>query len=171
MRHLFLLLFMIPVFGFSQTSFVYVKLTDAKGNPINGDATTRGFEKAIQALSTASSGKNNVQFSFTMPVTGAGALLKSAMASGEQLLNGTVYVMATNRMTGTLQTTYTITMEKIRVNACAESMGCNSVMTTSVTLQAGRIGWTYYQTDRSGAVSVSQKYGWNADTGQPWTQF
>lgn len=171
MRIILLLLMMIPVLTFSQTSSVFIKLTDAKGNQINGDATTKGFEKTIKAFTTGSAGKNNVQFNFTMPVTGAGASLKSAMANNEQLLNATVSVMVVNSSTGVLHTSYTIKMEKIRVLACAESMGCNNVMTTSVSLQATRIGWTYYTTDKSGASTVSQKYGYDAETGKAWTNF
>jgi hypothetical protein len=62
-------------------------------------------------------------------------------------------------------------MEKIRVQGCSEAMGCNSAMTTTVTLQATRIGWTYYQTDRTGALVVSNKYGYDAETGGQWTNF
>lgn len=79
--------------------------------------------------------------------------------------------MLSNKMTGILKTSCKIGMEKIRVLACAESMGCNNVMTTSVTLQATRIGWTYYTTDKSGANTVSQKYGYNAETGKAWANF
>ena len=171
MRNLLFVLLLIPVLSFSQTSSVFIRLTDAKGTAIVGDATTRGFEKSIRAFTTSSSGKNNIQFNFTMPVAGAGAILKSAMAGGEQLLNATVYVMVPNSMSGVLQSSYTIKMEKIRVLACSESMGCNNVMTTTVSLQATRIGWTYYTADRSGSVSVSQKYGFDAETGKAWNNF
>ncbi|MGZ5220134.1 MAG: hypothetical protein ACXWC7_08650 [Chitinophagaceae bacterium] len=46
-------------------------------------------------------------------------------------------------------------MEKIKVTSCNESMGCNTVMTTSVTLQATRIGCTYYQTNATGTQTIS----------------
>ena len=35
-------------------------------------------------------------------------------------------------------------------------------MSTSVTLNATRIGWTYYQSSRDGIQTVSNKYGWDA---------
>ncbi len=162
---LFILL-LIPALGFSQTSNVFIKLTDPKGVLIKGDGAQKGFEKTIRAWTTASSGKNNTQFTFTMNVMDAAAILKNAMANGDQLMNATVSVMTA---TGP---SYTITMEKIRVVACAESMGCNSVMTTEVSLQATRIGWTYYAADRSGMnMVVSQKYGFDAETGQAWNKF
>jgi type VI protein secretion system component Hcp len=172
MRTLLFILLMIPGLCFSQSTSVFIKLTDAKGTQINGDATMKGFERTIRALTTASSGKNNTQFTFTMPVTDAGAILKKAMGNGELLLNATVSVMTVNRVTGNLQPTYTIKMEGIRVLACAESMGCNAQMTTGVNLSATRIGWTYYTADRSGTgVVVSQKYGFDAATGMAWNNF
>ncbi|MBI1343683.1 MAG: hypothetical protein GC171_12175 [Terrimonas sp.] len=170
MRTFIFILLSVPSFLFSQTSAVFIKLTDAKGTPVNGDVVTRGFEKSIRALTLSNTGKNNTQLNFTMPVTGAGAALKSAMAGNEQLLNATVFVMV-NGMNGTLQTSYTIKMERISVVSCSESMGCNNAMTTAVTLQATRIGWTYYTTDRAGNTTVSQKYGFDAATGKPWTNF
>lgn len=172
MRTLLLFLLLIPGLCFSQTTYVFIKLTDAKGIQVKGDATTKGFERTIRALTTSSSGKNNTQFTFTMPVTDAGAALKRAMANGELLLNATVSVMTVNGATGALQPSYTITMERIRVTACAESMGCNAQMTTGVNLNATRIGWTYYTADRSGTnVVVSQKYGFDAETGMAWNNF
>ena len=172
MRTLLLLLLLIPGLCFSQTTYVFIKLTDAKGVLVKGDATTKGFERTIRAFTTSSSGKNNTQFTFTMPVTDAGAILKSAMNSGEMLLNAKVSVMTANGSTGVLQPSYTITMEGIRVTACAESMGCNAQMTTSVILNATRIGWTYYSADKSGTnVVVSQKYGFDSGTGLPWNNF
>ena len=172
MRTLLLFLLLIPGVCFSQTTYVFIKLTDAKGIQVKGDATAKGFERTIRALTTSSSGKNNTQFTFTMPVTDAGATLKRAMDNGELLLNATISVMTVNGATGVLQPSYTITMERIRVTACAESMGCNAQMTTSVILNATRIGWTYYSADKSGTnVVVSQKYGFDSGTGLPWNNF
>jgi type VI protein secretion system component Hcp len=163
---------MIPGLCFSQSTYVFIKLTDAKGMQINGNVTTKGFERTIKALTTSSSGKNNTQFTFTMPVTDAGAMLKKAMNSGELLLNAKVSVMTVNSLKSTLQPSYTITMEGIRVEACSESMGCDSQMTTGVILNATRIGWTYYSADKSGTNTVvSQKYGFDAGTGMAWNNF
>ena len=172
MRTLLFILLMIPGLCFSQSTYVFIKITDANGIQIKGDATVKGFERTIRALTTSSSGKNNTQFTFTMPVTDAGAILKKAMDNSEILLNATVSVMTVNGSTGILQPSYTITMERIRVTACAESMGCNSQMTTSVIMNATRIGWTYYTADKSGTgVVVSQKYGFDAATGMAWSKF
>lgn len=172
MRTLLFVLIMIPAVAYSQTTYVFIRITDPKGNQITGDANTRGFERTIRGLTTSSSGKNNTQFNFTMPVTGAGAILKGAMAGGEQLPNAMVSVMTVNSSTGALQPSFIITMEKIKVIGCAESMGCNNEMATGVVLQATRIGWTYYTPDKTGMnMIVSQKYGFDTETGAAWTKF
>jgi type VI protein secretion system component Hcp len=162
---------MLPMFVVAQKQDVYVKLTDAKGTPINGDVVTRGFEKSLYALTFATAGKNNSQVNFTMNITGASAELKKAMANGEFLMTGQVTVTQ-NGSNGLPVTIYEIKMEKIKIQSCNESMGCNSVMTTSVTIQPVRIGWTYYQTTaKTGTQTISNKYGFDADTGGAWTKF
>ena len=107
-----------------------------------------------------------------MPVTDAGATLKKALDRGELLLNAKVSVMTAFGSTGVLLPSYTITMEGIRLAACTESMGCNAQMTTSVILNATRIGWTYYSADKSGTnVVVPQNYGYDTGTGMAWNNF
>lgn len=170
MRTLILCFLLLPFSVFSQRQDVFVKLTDAKGTQINGDALMRGFERTMQALTISAAGKNNTQFSFTMNINGASADLKKAMANGEFLMTGTVTVMEPLTISGP-RPAYTIKMERIRVVTCSEAMGCNGVMSTSVTLQASRIGWTYYQTNKTGALVVTNKYGYDAEAGTQWTNF
>lgn len=169
MRTIIFILLSIPVMAMSQKQDVFIKLTDFKGIQITGDAVLKGFERSMQALTTSSGGKNNTQFSFTMNVTGASADLKRIMNAGEFLVSGVVTVLQSGVTRPMI--TYTIKMEKIKVVFCNESMGCNNVMTTSVTLQATRIGWTYYQTNSTGAQAVSSKYGYDAEAGGPWANF
>jgi type VI protein secretion system component Hcp len=171
MKTILFLLLLTPIIGFSQKTNVYVKLTDAKGVQIKGEGTLKGFERWIGATTISSGGKNNTELSLTMPVSGASADLKRAMANGELLLNGQVTVLSQNATTGYPTTSYTIKMENIAVTSCAEAMGCNSTMNTTVTLQATRIGWTYYQIDGTGAQVVSRKFGWDADAQAEWTKF
>lgn len=169
MRTIIFLLFLVPVLATAQKSNAVIRLTDAGGKQINGDAVIKGMERSINVLSANSGGKNNTQFSFTMNVIGASADLKRAMANGEFLTTGQVaFYDPTGKTNGF---SYTIKMEKIRVVSCSESMGCNNVMSTSVILQATRIGWTYYQTSPTGAQTVSNKYGYDAETGGSWTNF
>ena len=169
MRTIILILLLLPLFSFSQTSNVFIKLTDAKGQPIKGESVLKGYERWIQANTIASVGKNNTQLGFTMQVAGASADLKKAMSNGEFLLTGEVTVVTLNQAAGTL--VYTIKMEQITVLSCAETMGCNNTMSTTVSLQATRIGWTYYTAGKTGASTVSRKYGWDADAKAEWTNF
>ncbi len=171
MRTIFLTLLFSPLLSFAQKTDVFIKLTDAKGQLIKGEAVLKGFERWIGATSINSGGKNNSQLDFTMNISGASADLKRALASGELLLNGQVTVTTLDASSFRPVTAYTIKMEMISVLACSETMGCNNQMTTTVTLKATRIGWTYYQTDRTGAASVSRKFGWDENTKSEWATF
>lgn len=171
MKTIIFLLLLIPFISFSQKTNVFVKLTDAKGLQIRGEASLKGFERWIGATTISSGGKNNTELSFTMAVSGASADLKRALANGELLLNGQVTVMSPNPTTSYPVISYTIKMENVAVTFCNEAMGCNNILSTTVNLQATRIGWTYYQPDKTGAMSVSKKFGWDADTQSEWTNF
>lgn len=171
MRTLIFIMLLFPMAAFSQKQDVYIKLTDARAQQIKGDALVKGFERWLQAATISSSGKNNSQLNFTMNISGASADLKRALSSGELLLNGQVTVTTSDASSVRPATAYTIKMEMISVLACSETMGCNNQMTTTVTLKATRIGWTYYQTDKTGAVAVSRKYGWDEDTKAEWAAF
>ena len=128
MRTIILAILFIPFVALAQKGqTVYLKLTDASGQQIKGDALAKGYERSIDVLSFANAGKNNSQLSFSMNITGASADLKKAMGNG-------------------------------------------AITTTSV-IAAGRIGWTYYQTDAMGRQTVSRKYGFDSDSGKEWTNF
>ena len=170
MKLIIMFMLALPVIIHSQTK-TFIKLTDSKNQLIKGESVTKGFEGWILAASTSSTGKNNTQFSFTMNISGASADLKRGMASGELLMTGQVNVMNTSFSTSAPKPVYIIKMEKIKVLACTETMGCNNAMTTSVILQATRIGWIYYQTDKTGTLAVSNKYGYDVETGAEWTNF
>jgi type VI protein secretion system component Hcp len=171
MKTIILILLLTPIIGFSQKTDVFIKLTDAKGVQIKGVATLKGFERWIGATSISSGGKNNTELSFTMAVTGASADLKRALANGALLLSGQITVLSPNSTTGAPTVSYTIKMENIAVAYCNEAMGCNNVMNTTVNLRATRIGWTYYQSDRTGAQVISKKFGWDTDTQSEWGNF
>ena len=171
MRTIIFILLLSPIFSFAQKTDVFIKLTDARGQQIKGEAVLKGFERWIGATSINSGGKNNSQLDFTMNISGASADLKRALSSGELLLNGQVTVTTSDASSVRPATAYTIKMEMISVLACSETMGCNNQMTTTVTLKAIRIGWTYYQTDKTGATAVARKYGWDEGTQAEWAAF
>jgi hypothetical protein len=62
-------------------------------------------------------------------------------------------------------------MENITVLSCSEALGCDNVMNTTVTLQATRVGWTYYQQGKTGGQVVSKKFGWDSGTQSEWSNF
>src|SRR6266542_3264947 len=123
MRTIIFILLFIPIISAAQKQDVYIRLADANGAQIKGDATLKGFERCMQALTINSGGKNNTQFSFTMNVTGASADFKKAMNGGEFLTSGLVTI--TQSSLARPMVVYTIKMEKIKVTSCNESMGCN----------------------------------------------
>ncbi|WP_462255031.1 type VI secretion system tube protein Hcp [Ferruginibacter sp.] len=171
MRTIIFTLLLMPLFCIAQKTDVFIKLTDARGQQLKGDAVVKGFERWMAATSITSGEKNNTQCSFTMAVSGASADLKRAMANGEFLANGQVTVTVPNQTGGAPIISYIIKMENISVAACYEAMGCNSAMNTTVTLQATRIGWTYYDQSRTGVQTVSRKFGFDTGTGKEWTNF
>jgi type VI protein secretion system component Hcp len=118
MKTLIFLLLLTPFISLSQKTDVYVKLTDAKGQQIKGDAVVKGFERWIGATTISSGGKNNTVLSFTMPVSGASADLKRALATEELLLTGQATVLSPNQTGGGPIISYTIKMENIIVSSC-----------------------------------------------------
>lgn len=171
MRTIILSLLLLPFTLAAQKTDVYLKLTDAAGQQIRGEAFAKGYERSIAVLSFNSGGKNNSQLTFTMSISGASADLKRAMGNGSLLTNGQLTVTQPNPNGGLPVIAYTIKMEAIKVNSCSESMGCNNVLTTNTVLTATRIGWTYYQTSPNGSQTVSRKYGFDSATGGEWTNF
>lgn len=169
MRTIILSLLLLPLVSTAQKSNTYIKLTDAGGQQIKGDAMEKGHERSIMVLSFASAGKNNAQLTFNMNVTGASADLKRAMGSGSLLLNGVLTVTQPGQ--GAPVILYTIKMENIRVNNCSEMMGCNAQTNTTTTLSAARVGWTYYETDKTGKSAISRKFGYDNESGKEWTNF
>lgn len=169
MRTTILLLLLLPLLGSSQNPQVFIKLTDNSGQRIKGEAFVKGYEDAILATSTSSAGKNNTGFEFTMRVTGASADLKRAMSNGQPLSTAQVFVVTPNQGAGTML--YSIKMEQVSVLSCTEAMGCNNAVATTVSLQATRIGWTYYTLSKSGTATISRKYGWDSSTASEWNNF
>jgi type VI protein secretion system component Hcp len=170
MRTIIMVLFFLPIAATAQKQNIFLKLNDAAGKQINGDVIMRGYEKWVGVYTVSNSGKNNITVNFSMAINGVSADLKRMMANGE-LLSGQLNVTQTDPYSGRVGLLYTIKMEGIKVNACTDAVGCNNVMGTNAVITATRIGWTYYQTSPNGAQTVSRKYGYDANTGQEWTNF
>jgi len=169
MQKFILILMLLPITVLAQKQEVYLKLTDAAGLQIKGDAVARGFERSLYVLSFSLGGKNNLQLSFNMNLIGASADLKRAMSNGMLLQNGMLTV--TQPSMGAPTILYTIKMEAITVSSCIDAIGCNAAMNSTIVIIAARIGWTYYQQDGSGKLIVSRKYGFDNESGKEWTNF
>ncbi len=163
-------LMLIASVSFSQLPGVYLNLTNPGGARINGTSQLKGYEKWIQAITFSTGGSNNTQVNFTMEISGASADLMAAMNNGSLLPKGQISSLDYGGG-GNTRMVYTITMQNIRVLACNDVMGCDKALVTSVQLQATRIGWTYYEQTPDGRIVVSRKYGYDAETGQPWEKF
>lgn len=170
MRTIILALLFLPFAAAAQKQNIFLKLNDASGKQINGDASLKGYERWLGLFTVGNGGKNNTQVNFSMAIAGASADLKRMMASGE-LSSGLLHVTQADPSSGRPMLVYTIKMEGIRINACSETVGCNNAMGTTATMTAARIGWTYYQTASNGTQTISRKYGYDAATGQEWTNF
>jgi type VI protein secretion system component Hcp len=156
----------------AQSQEVYIKLTNSSGQIIKGDAVSKGYERWIPALmTTSSSEKSNTQFSFTINSSGTTADLKRALTKRELLQNGEVVVLKSRGFDMKQVLLYSIKMEQIMVVNCDEIIGNDGAMITSVTLEATRIGWTYYNTNKFGVQSITNKYGYDAETGGEWKNF
>jgi type VI protein secretion system component Hcp len=155
---------------FSQAAGVYLNLTTPGGTKINGTSQLIGYEKWIQSQTFSTGGRNNTQIDFTMEISGASADLMNVMNSGAMLPLGQINALDYSG-SGKPRIVYTITMENIRVLSCRDIMGCNNILTTSVQLQATRIGWTYYEVTPDGRTVISRKYGYDAETKQQWLKF
>lgn len=169
MRSILLILFILPAICFSQKQETFIKLTNSSGKQVNGLSVKRGFERWINAVSFSTAGRNNSEITFTMPVSNASVELKAIANSKDALSKGQVTVSKIDlqRMT----TLYTINMEQMKVMSCSDFTAAGNTMMTSVTIQATRIGWTYYAQDRMGKITISGKYGYDLSTGDNWTGF
>jgi type VI protein secretion system component Hcp len=171
MKKMILCLLLAPLFTFAQNTSIFIKLIDASGQQIKGESIVKGLERYIQPTSTSASGRNNTQFNFSMTVSAASAELKKAMATGQLLPNGTVEAFISSGG-GAPVLSYNIKMEELKVLACSESMGCNGITNTTVSLQATRIGWTYYSPNpKGGPATISSKFGWDASANREWLNF
>ena len=167
MRTIIFILLLTPILSFAQKTQIFIKLTDSKGQQIKGEAMMKGFERCINAMTLSPAGKNDTQFTFTMPISSTSADLKRASATGE-VLSGHVTVLSPIQSVGVPFIAYTMKMENIAIASCNEVVNEGSIMNTTVTLRATRVGWTYYKAETQ---TISGKFGWDSDTKSEWTNF
>lgn len=171
MKHLFQYLLLSALLAISGAATsqtkqeTFLQIVDANGQPVRGTSVQRFYERQIIAtgFSGVTAGKAQVQF--TMPSGGASATLATLQGSKETI----PYAVFTNTVPAepTWNVLSTVRLEAIRVISVQDANG-----STSVTLQAERIGTTYYQNNlKTGIRSVTGKTGYDFKTGQTWNAF
>jgi type VI protein secretion system component Hcp len=143
----------------------FVLMTDPSGKPIRGNSVTRGFERQILATEFSGIVSGNPKVEFSMESGATSATLSNYLNHKSKI----PYAVFTVTQTGDqrLNTLYTVRLEDLNITRVRDANGI-----TIVTLQAGRIGTTYYHVDRKiGTTSVSGKTGYDFINQQPWSSF
>ncbi len=152
-------------FSFQTKQQTFLQIVDANGQPIRGTSVQRFYERQIIAAGFSGVTAGNAQVQFTMPSGGASATLATLQGS-KQTIPYAVFTI-TVPAEPTWNVLSTVRLEAIRVISVQDANG-----STSVTLQASRIGTTYYQNNlKTGIRSVTGKTGYDFKAGQTWNSF
>lgn len=143
----------------------FLQMVDAKGLVIQGTSVQRGYERQIIATFFSGVTTGNAQVKFTMPSGGASAVL-ATMQGSKQKLPYAVFTV-TEPGEARLYVLSTIRLESVSIILVEDVNG-----STNVTLQAARIGTTYFQNNlKTGIRTISGKTGFDYNTGQTWNSF
>lgn len=166
MKKTFLLLFVLPLLATAQKGKdIFGKFINADGSTIKGTSVVVRYERQLELYNLVSnSTSNNTVIRFSIPVSAASGSFRNLVNSKLRLRSGEIIVTAIS--TDMRITEYKISLENIAVESCSDNNGF-----TEIQLNATRIGWTYYTTNRTGINTVSSKTGWDAEAGKPWTTF
>jgi hypothetical protein len=144
---------------------VFLKIVDANGQIIRGTCVERFYERQIIATSFSGVTTGKAQIQFIMPSGGASATLARMQGSKETIPYAVFTITVPAEPTWNVLST--VRLEVIRVISVQDANG-----STSVTLQAERIGTTYFQNNlKTGIRSVTGKTGYDFKTGQTWNSF
>lgn len=165
MRLLCLLLFFLPLAGWTQKDESFAKFINEDGSVIKGSSVTKLYERQIPVFNLeTNSASNSTILLFTMGTESAAGIFRNLLQANKKMRSGEIavtYISLDRR-----QVRFKINMENIAVEECTEANG-----TTTVQLHATRIGWTYYAYTKSGIQSVSSKSGWDEEKRRAWTNF
>lgn len=144
---------------------IFLQITDANGQLLRGTSTQRGYERQIIVTSFSGVTTGKAQLQFTMP-SGAVSATLANMQGSKATIPSAVFTV-TEPAEARLHVLSTVRLEAIRVLTVEDANG-----STSITLQATRVGTTYYQYNlRTGLRTVSGKTGYDYSTGQSWNTF
>ena len=144
---------------------IFLQMVDANGQLIRGTSVQRFYERQIIVTSFSGVTTGKAQIQFIMPSGGASATLARMQGSKETIPYAVFTITVPAEPTWNVLST--VRLEVIRVISVQDANG-----STSVTLQAERIGTTYFQNNlKTGIRSVTGKTGYDFKTGQTWNSF
>lgn len=156
---------LITSFTIQTKQQIFLQIPDANGQLLRGTSTQRGYERQIIVTSFSGVTTGKAQLQFTMSSGGASATL-ATMQGGKETIPYAVFTV-TQRAESSLNVLSTVRLEAIRVLTVEDVNGI-----TNVTVQATRIGTTYFQYNlKTGIRTVSGKTGYDYSTGQTWNAF
>jgi len=165
MRLFCLLLFFIPLSGWTQKDESFAKFINEDGTMIKGSSVTKIYERQIPVFNVeTNSAINSTILRFTMNTESAAGILRNLLQANKAMRSGEIAVtyISYNRR----QVRVKINMENIAVEECTDVDGI-----TTVQLHAARIGWTYYSYTKSGVQSIISKSGWDEEKRKEWSNF
>lgn len=144
---------------------IFLQMVDVNGVAIRGTSVQRGYERQIIVTSFSGVTTGNPQVQFSFPSGGASATL-STMKGSKQTIPYAVFTV-TEPGEARLNVLSTIRLESVSIIRVEDVNG-----STNVTLQAARIGTTYFQNNlKTGIRTISGKTGFDYTTGQTWNSF
>lgn len=144
---------------------IFLTIVDVNSQLIRGTSLQRGFERQIIVTAFSGVSTGNAQVKFSMP-SGAASATLATMQGRKETLPYAVF-SNTEPVEARLQIMSTIRLESLRIITVEDVNG-----STHVTLQAARIGTTYFQYDpKTGVRTVSGKTGYDYTTRQVWGSY
>ena len=144
---------------------IFLQMVDANGQLIRGTSVQRFYERQIIVTSFSGVTTGKPQMQFSMPSGGTSATLASMQGSKETIPYAVFTITVPAEPTWNVLST--VRLELVRVLTVEDVNG-----STSVTVQAGRIGTTYFQNNlKTGIRTVTGKTGYDYTTGQTWNAF
>ena len=144
---------------------IFLQMVDANGQLIRGTSVQRFYERQIIVTSFSGVTTGKAQMQFSMPSGGTSATLSSMQGNKETIPYAVFTITVPAEPTWNVLST--VRLELVRVLTVEDVNG-----STSVTVQAGRIGTTYFQNNlKTGIRTVTGKTGYDYTTGQTWNAF
>jgi type VI protein secretion system component Hcp len=165
MKQIICALLMFPALLFAQKDESFAKFINEDASVIKGSSLVKLYERqiAVYTIETNASA-NSTAIKFVMNTEAATAVFRDISISGKKMRSGEIavtYISYDRRFVR-----YKINMENIAVTEVTDTNGSSTVK-----LNASRIGWTYYSYTKNGLQTIGSKSGWDAERRTAWTSF